>query len=173
MKRTLSLVSFGMIFFLSCNHSATLSEQMKLNFANHLKKIDSSAVLDSFRILQIDTIVEKLGRKIEDTIYKLELHRVEAQLANAVRENKKDSISIYQYEINYMMPQIDSVTNSISKGDSKKIYGFIMRCVYQIRKNNLSVKDSNIYFFDNGMNILNLSFTNTDSFILKSLKKVH
>jgi hypothetical protein len=172
MKKILAVVFFATTPFLSCTQSTTLSEQMKLNFATHLKNIDSSLVLDSFRILQIDTMVEKLGRIIDDTIYKLELHRVQSQLANAVSEQKKDSIPIYQDEINYMIPQIDSVTNSISKGDTKKIYGFVMRCVYQIRKNNHSVKDSIVYFFDNGMNIRNPSFANTDTFISKSLKKI-
>jgi hypothetical protein len=172
MKKTMAVVFLGTMLFLSCTHPATLSEQMKLNFSGHLKKLDSSLVLDSFRIIQIDTMVEKLGRMIDDTIYKLELHRVQSQLANAVKQQKKDSIAIYQEEINYMIPQIDSVTNSISKGDTKKIYGFMMRCAYQIRKNNLFVKDSIVYFFDNGMKIRNPGFANTDTLIARSLKKI-
>lgn len=170
MRKILPIVFFATTLFLSCTHSTTLKEQMKLNFSSHLKNMDSSLVLDSFRIIKIDTIVDKVIRMIDDTIYKIELHRVESQLANALKMQRKDSASIYQEEINYMVPQIDSVNNAVSKGDTIKKLGFIIRCFYQISKNKSSVKDSIIYFFDNGMNIRNSSFI--DTLISRSLRKM-
>jgi hypothetical protein len=50
--------------------------------------MDSTVVLDSFRLVGIDSIDEKLERTIDDTIYTREFSRVQAQFANAIKEKK-------------------------------------------------------------------------------------
>ena len=170
MKKTLLIAFLTTATFLYCKHSENLSEQLKSNFTTHLKKVDSSLVLDSFRIIGIDTINQRLGTIIDDTVYKRSLYRVQLQLANAVKEQKKDSIRFYQEEINYMLPQIDSLTNSIPKADTKKKFGIVIRCLYQVRKNSEYQKTFILYFLDNKMNVLNSDMI--DSIIHRSYVKL-
>jgi hypothetical protein len=170
MKKLLATGFFAMLIFLSCTHSASLPEQLKTNFSEHVKKIDSALALDSFRVMRIDTLVEKIGRIIDDSIYKRELYRVQLQLANAIKRQRKDSIAIYQDEVNYMLPQIDSVTNSISKGDTTKKFGVLAVCLYQLRKNNTSAKGFAFYFLNTKMSIMNADMI--DSTIYSTYRKL-
>jgi len=171
MKKLLSPGFFVMLIFLSCKHSTNLSDQLKANLSDHIKNIDSALTLDSFRIVRLDTLVEKLGRIIDDTIYKRELSRVQLQLANAIREQKKDSILIYQDEVDYMLPKIDSLTNSISKGDTTKKFGVLAGCSIQIRKNNTSSKGLVFYFLDTKMNVMNSEMIDSSiKIVCKKLK---
>jgi hypothetical protein len=173
MKNIIIIAVAAMLFLLSCtsSHSKTISEQLQSNFLAHAAKIDSSLVLDSFKVARIDTLVERLGRIIDDTIYKREFYRVQTQLANAVMEQKKDSIEIYQDEINYMSPQIDSVTKSISKGDTTKIFGILASCTFRLKKNDKMYKDVVYYFLDRNMNIQNADrIDSTITFALNELK---
>ena len=157
MKNTLLIINTCMLIFLACKSSQpkTVAEQLQSNFSAHAIKIDSTLILDSFRLSRIDTLFERLGRVIDDTIYKRELNRVQIQLANAINAGKKDSINIYQDEINYMLPQIDSVTKSISKGDTTKMFGVLASCAFSLKKHDKINKGIVYYFLDKNMNIQN------------------
>lgn len=104
---------------------------------------------------------QRLGRITDTMDYKRELHRVQGELANAIVEQKKDSIIFYKDEINYILPQLDSLTNSISRADTTKKFGIIVSCLFQIRKNNEYQKKAVNYFLDNKMNIRNSDMIDT------------
>src|ERR1700746_365855 len=113
----------ALLVIVSCEHKKDLSEQLSNSFANHLKKIDSIAVLDSVHILWNVSITERLGRIIDDTFYIREFMGVQANLLSAKRKNDKDSIEIYEYEINVMKNPIDSLTKSIVRADTTRKFG--------------------------------------------------
>ena len=70
-----------------------LSSQLKKDLSSRLLKIDSSAFIDSFKVMQVDTIVPRLGKIIDDTIYTRQLNSVREQLAHAKTRPRKDSTS--------------------------------------------------------------------------------
>jgi hypothetical protein len=154
--------------FIGCNSSPDLTSQLKTNFASHLSKVDSAVILDSFRLIRVDTIVEKLGKIIDDTIYKREYSRVQEQFDSASKHQNKDSIAFLQYELNYMSGQIDSLTHTIKTADTIHKFGFLISCFYQIRKNDKNKADTIYYFFDKQSNILNPDMI--DSFIRRADK---
>ena len=133
---------------ISCKHQKNLSEQLDESFANHLGRIDSVAILDSVHILWNTSVTQKLGAIIDDSAYMREFMRVQMQLRNAQQKNDKDSIEFYQYEINYMKGQIDSVTKSISLADTTHKYGYLIGCAYYITKDKKTKIDSTIVFID-------------------------
>jgi hypothetical protein len=145
----------AMLGILSCSNIGSLPEQLKTDFAARVKLLDPSLVLDSFHVLHTDTLTPRVGRIIDDTIYKRELYRVQAQMANATRENKTDSMEFYQYELNYMGPVIDSITKSIAKTDTTKKLGILLRFTYQISKNNLRGKGFGFCVLDEEMVVEN------------------
>jgi hypothetical protein len=169
-KTTLPLLLLCIIYTSCGNDRDSIPEQLKSNFSKHVNKIDPSIIVDSFQVLKIDTMVEKLGRIIDDSIYKRELYHVQNQLANAQKERLTDSVEFYNNEIKYMLIQIDSVTNSIRAGDTKKAFGFLVICQYQISKNNSHHRDSIFYFFDTKMNIVNADMI--DSVIYRSYRRI-
>jgi hypothetical protein len=151
-------MQFGLllVIFFSCTHSpVSLPEQLKANFSAHLKKADSTLILDSFKVIRLLTINDKLGTIIRDTFYYREFYRVQNQLANAVHEKKEDSARFYQEEVSYMKPQIDSLTSSISGQDSVNKQGIIAICQYRIRKNTSSPQAFVFYAMDTKMNVMN------------------
>ncbi len=131
-----------------------ISPSLKLIFSDHMSRIDSGLVLDSFRMVELDTISEKQGRTMELFFYKMEFDRVQNQLNMAIVGKKTDSIPFYKYEINYMSGAMDSMSNLISKADTTQGVIFLARCLFQIRKGNLSRSDSVFYFFDKSMRIV-------------------
>ncbi len=157
MKRLLIITVLVQILFLYNCHSkpAPLPNQLESNLLSHLKKIDTAIVLDTFRVLRSDKLVERLGRIIDDTIYKRELYRVQDQLANAIKYQKHDSVEFYQGEVNYMLPQIDSLTKSIAQADTTKKFGLLVSCWFQISKNNMKNSGMVFYFLDQEMTIRN------------------
>ncbi len=157
MKRLLTTAVLAQVILLyNCTSKpAPLADQLENNLRSHLKKIDSTVVLDTFRVLRMDKMVEKLGRIFDDTIYKRELYRVQDQLANAIKYQKHDSIEFYQGEVNYMLPQIDSLTRSIAQADTTKKFGLLVSCWFQISKNNMRNSGALYYFLDQQMTIRN------------------
>jgi hypothetical protein len=156
MKRFFIMAALGQVLFMYCKSKpAPLPIQLENNLLSHLKKIDSTVTLDSFRVLRSDMMVEKLGRIFDDTIYKRELYRVQDQLANAIKYQKHDSIEFYQGEVNYMLPQIDSLTKSIAQADTTKKFGLLVSCWFQISKNNMINSGALYYFLDQQMTIRN------------------
>ncbi len=171
MKNWMNIILSTALLYSSCKHAApkNISDQLRSDFSAHVKSMDSSLVLDSFKVFRIDTMVEKLGRIIDDTIYKIEFHRVQLQLANAIKEQNKDSIAIYQDELDYMAPQIDSVTKAISRGDTTKKMGILAACRFQLRKNDKTYNSNAYYFLDRSMRIINTDMI--DSAIAFALRK--
>jgi hypothetical protein len=133
----------------SCKSTpVNLAEQLKTNYALHLKKMDSTVVLDSFKIIRIDSINDRMRRQIDDTIYTMEFNRVQAQLANAIREKKKDSVEFYQGEVDYMITQVDSLGREVSKADTVKKAGLLVICKIQLSKNSKTAEGLTYYFLD-------------------------
>jgi hypothetical protein len=153
--RSLLLIFVVSILFSYCSQPKTIPDQIKISFSRHLKNIDTALVLDSFNIVRIDTMVEKLGRVFDDTVYTRELYRVKAQLASAKLMQKKDSFAIYQEEIDYMVPKVDSVTKSIEAGDTKTKFGLLIRFYYVLRKKDKTNNGYCFYFLDNNAKVLN------------------
>ena len=169
-KTTLTLLLLCNMYTSCENKPDSIQDQLKANFSKHVNKIDPTIIIDSFQVLRIDTMVEKLGRIIEDTIYKRELYHVQNQLDNAQKEGLTDSAEFYNSEIKYMLIQIDSLTNSIKSGDTKKSFGLLVICRYQIRKNNNHHRDLIYYFFDTKMNVVNADMI--DSVIYRSYRRI-
>ncbi len=155
MKHRLVIVVLLFILIASCTHSISLSDQLRENFTAHLKLIDSALALDSFRYMDMHPMNQQLGRIIDDSIYVRALNRVKEQLGNAQKAGKTDSVAFYQEEVDYMVPNIDSLSKSIAKGDTTRKFGTLVRCFAQIRRNNLTQKMVVVYFFDENMNITN------------------
>jgi hypothetical protein len=135
-------------------HSPDISEQVKANFLDRLKRVDSLLVVDSFRIVAAEPMVQKIEGIIDESSYQRILSGVQLQLANAVRQQKRDSMIFYQDEVNYMIPIIDSMRRSISTADTTKIFGRLLICSFQIRRNNAAAKGYAYYFFNDKMNLI-------------------
>ena len=167
---------FAHIFILtaiaSCKSTPppVLSSQLKKDLSSRLLKIDSSALIDSFKVMQVDTIVPRLGKIIDDTIYTRQLNSVREQLAHAKTRPRKDSIAYFQGEVDYMTGQIDSLTASIKTADTIHKYGIMAGCYYRIRKNTQQAHDSIYYFIQKSGDIVNSEML--DSFILRSYRNL-
>jgi hypothetical protein len=146
--RKLLVAIFALLLIISCKHQKNLSEQLNDSFTNHLKKIDSAATLDSVHVLWNIPVTQRLSRIIDDSVYMRIFMRVQAQLSSAQQKNDKDSIEFYQYEINFMKKEIDSVTKSIARGDTTRKYGNLIGCAYYITRNKKSKIDSTLVFID-------------------------
>jgi hypothetical protein len=157
------------IWLVACtNHKALdLSKQLKPVFVNHLRNVDSSASIDSLQITRMMPADEKLGRIFDDSIYRREYYMVMAQLRGAQSRKVADSIKFYQYEINYMSKQVDSMAKSIDEGDTTRRFGYVIACYYWISKKNRKKMDSLFLFVDNRMILRNTEVL--DSFMRRSL----
>jgi hypothetical protein len=151
------LVTAAMMFalFSSCKTKTNdLTDQLKTNLLSHLKKIDSTVVLDSFKVLRIETITRRMERTIDDSIYMREFVRVKTQLNSAIKEAKGDSIGFYQQEVDYMLTQVDSLNREISKADTANKLGLVATCRIQLGKPNRNQEGIVYYFLDRSMNVL-------------------
>jgi hypothetical protein len=167
MRKLLAAI-LALLLNISCKHQKNLSEQLDDSFINHLRKIDSLAILDSVQILWNTSVTQKLGAIIDDSVYVREFMRVQMQLRSAQQKNDKDSIEFYQYEINYMKREIDSVTKSISLADTTHKYGYLIGCAYYITKNKETKIDSTIIFIDSTSALRYTEFM--DSAIRRTIK---
>jgi hypothetical protein len=153
------IIIIGLLPLVYCcrqsNPNEKISPSLRVIFSDHLSRIDSGLVLDSFRMVKLDTISEKQGRGIELFFYKMEFDRVQNQLNMAIAGKKTDSVPFYKYEINYISGVMDSMSNLISKADTTHGIIFLARCLFQIRKGNRSRADTAYYFFDKSMRIVN------------------
>src|SRR5664279_3565997 len=115
MKKIILPVFIFTVLILSCKSKhKSLADRVKDNFLSHVKKMDSTLVLDSFSIIKIDTINRRTERIIDDTLYMMEFNRVRTQLANAKKGGRADSIEFYQGEVNYMQTQFDSLEREMT-----------------------------------------------------------
>jgi hypothetical protein len=149
MKKIVAIAILTYSVISSCNtKTASLPDQLKVNFLLRVNKIDSTVHLDSFRIVRADTVDQRLERIIDDSIYIREFTYVQAQLANALKEKKIDSIGFYKGEVDYMTPQVESLTNVISKADTTKKLGIVAVCSFQLSKKGASQQGMAYYFMD-------------------------
>ena len=149
MKKIFAIAIFFYLMISSCNtKTASLPDQLKVNFLLRVNKIDSTVHLDSFRILRADTIDQRLERIIDDTIYTREFTYVQAQLANAIKAKKADSVGFYKEEVDYMTLQVESLTNVISKADTTKKLGIVTACSFQLSKKGATQQGMVYYFLD-------------------------
>jgi hypothetical protein len=156
MNRVITLSIMFYILLFSCElKPPSLSDQLKTIFLSHLNKYDSTVVLDSFRVIRIDSIDQRHQRIIDDTIYMREFARVQGQLINSIIEKKSDSIGFYQDEVNYMETQLDSMNKEILKADTTSKLGLLVICKIQLSKHNRSREMMLRYLMDMNMNIWN------------------
>jgi hypothetical protein len=155
MKKLLKFTTIAFVVILSCQTKpVSLSDQLKTNLINHLEKIDSTVVLDSFKILRIDTIDKRMERIIDDSIYLREFARVQGQYVNAlIKGERPDSIEFYKGEVDYMLTQFDSLNREILNADTTRKLGLAVVCRTQLRKNSSSQELMLYYFLDFGMRI--------------------
>jgi hypothetical protein len=172
MNRVLTLSIMFYILLFSCeSKSPSLSDQLKTIFLSHLKKNDSTIILDSFRVIKIDSIDQRHQRIIDDTIYMREFARVQGQLINSIIEKKTDSIGFYQDEVNYMGTQLDSVNKEISKADTISKLGLLVISKIQLSKHNRRQEMMLRYLMDMNMNIWNTPMI--DSSIATMVRKLN
>jgi len=170
LMRKLLVAIFALLLINSCKHQKNLSEQLNDSFADHLKKIDSTATLDSVQVIWNTPVTQRLSRIIDDSAYMRTFMRVQTQLSGAQQKNDKDSIEFYLYEINYMKKEIDSVTKSIAQGDTTRKYGNLISCEYFITRNNKTKIDSTLIFIDSAYVMRYTEFM--DSAIKRTIKSL-
>jgi hypothetical protein len=162
MKKAILIFALSPILLLYCTTKPkSLSDQLKTSFLSHLNKIDSSLALDSFDIIRIDTMNQKLFSVIEDTMYRRILARVQSQMASAVKKNDLDSMAFYQDELDYMLPTSDSLREVISKSDTTKKYGLLVVCRVQVSKKDKNTTDNIYYFLSRNMTVMNIEMIDT------------
>ncbi|HEV3412419.1 MAG TPA: hypothetical protein VG101_08070 [Puia sp.] len=142
------VVIFALLICCGCHHPRTLQESLTIIFSDHLRQIDTAAMLDSLHVRWNIPVTEKMGRIFDDSIYVREYSRIKGQLAGALITGDKDSIEFFQYEIRYMEKEIDSIGHAIGESDSSHRYGSLVGCAYYISGNMKKMMDSTIVFID-------------------------
>ncbi len=172
MNRVLMLSILFCIFLFSCESKPpSLQDQLREVFISRLKKSDSTVILDSFRIVRVDSLDQKHQRMIDDSIYMREFIRVRNQLTNSIAEKRTDSIEYYRDEVKYMESELDSMKKEISKADTTKKISLLALCKIQLSKNNRRQEMSLRYLIDLNMNIWNTSMI--DSSIARTVRKMN
>jgi hypothetical protein len=167
MRKT-RLAIFAVLLVISCTPRKNLPEQLGESFSSHLKRIDSSAILDSVHIIWNSPMTQRMGRIFDDSVYVREFMRIQAQLARSKQKNERDSVEFYQYEIGVMKKEVDSVTQSIAHSDTTHIFGYLIDCAFYIKKNEKTKIDSTIIFIDSTSTMRFTGFM--DSSIRRTLK---
>jgi len=136
-----------------CKGKPSFTEQVRQDFTNRVFKIDSSVRVDSFQLIRMDSLTEKFGQIVYDTMYAREEARLESELSIA-KMNRTDT-GYVQEEINYMQKELDSIGNLIIKADTVKKYGVLAQYRYTISKSEKSKTNGVYYFISNSGNVLN------------------
>jgi hypothetical protein len=157
MKALLNLSVFlsVIIFFCCKSKPLDLQSELRTNFLAHLKKADSSLILDSFYLWKTDSFTQKVGAIIDDSIYSREFSRIKYLLEKSLKEQNPDSAAVYKYESDYMTSEIDSLTKNIDKADTTKKLGLIVRCRYRIKRGDKAINSYVVYFFNRDMKVMN------------------
>jgi hypothetical protein len=172
MNRVSTLSILFCVVLISCESKPpALSDQLKTIFLLHLKKSDSTVILDSFKVIRIDSIDRRHQLIIDDTIYMREFVRVQKQWLNSVSEKRIDSTGFYLEELNYMKTQLDSMYKEISKADTIAKIGLLVICNIQLSKNNRTKEMMLRYLMDMNLNIWNSSMI--DSSIARMVRKLN
>jgi hypothetical protein len=165
------LATAAPLWMFCCKDPKNLQEQLTESFANHLRKVDSSAVLDSVHILWNAKVTQKMGRVIDDSIYRREFIRVQAQLSRAKVANTRDSIDFYQNEIDYMEHQMDAITKSIAEADSTHQFGNLIGTAFYLTLHQKTKMDSTIVYFDSSSTMRYTEFM--DSAIRRAVSSIN
>jgi hypothetical protein len=153
LKKQFTLFVSITILLACCTGKPSFNEQLRKDFSNRVSKIDSSVRVDSFQLVRMDSLTEKIGQIVYDSIYAREEARLEDEL-NVMKQSKGDT-SYKVEEINYMKKELDSIENLIVNADTAKKYGVIGMYDYTISKNAQSKSGRVYYFISNNGNVLN------------------
>ncbi len=153
MNRRILIFVLLPLIFVHCKSKPSFTEQVRQDFTNRVLKIDSSVRVDSFQLIRMDSLTEKIGQIIYDSMYAREEARLESELSTA-KMNRADT-GYAQEEINYMKKELDSIGNLIIKADTVKKYGVLAQYLYTISKNEKSKTNGVYYFISNNGNVLN------------------
>jgi hypothetical protein len=126
---------------------------VRQDFSNRVLKIDTSMRVDSFQLVRIDSLTEKIGQIVYDSIYSREEARLESELTTA--KMKRTDTGYVEEEINYMKKELDSIKNLTVKADTVKKYGVLASYSYTISKDGKSKSGGVYYFINNDGNVLN------------------
>ncbi|PWT75468.1 MAG: hypothetical protein C5B59_08890 [Bacteroidetes bacterium] len=160
MKGAIFAIAF-FIIAISCRQHSTVQQQLQAALKHRLQRIDTTANLDSVHIIWNIPATQKLGTIIDDTFYLREYARIKSQLAAAAKNNEKDSVEFYQYEINYMEKEIDSISKAIAKADTTRLFGRLIGCSYFVSANNKTRTDTAFIFVDSTMTIRSTEFVDS------------
>ncbi len=146
--RKILIITVISLVVISCRHRQTLADQLTYVFSDHLSHFDSSATLDSIHILWNIPVTPRLARIFDDSVYNREYTRIKAQLGSALQKQDRDSIEFYEYEIDVMQKEIDSISKGIEQEDTIRRYGHLIGCDFFIKKRGRSRRDQTIVFVD-------------------------
>ena len=169
MTRKLLFLSLIILVVISCRHRQTLTDQLTYVFSDHLSNIDSLATLDSIHILWNVPVTPKWARIFDDSIYNRDYARIKAQLVSAQQKQDRDSIEFYEYEIDVMRKEIDSISKGIEQEDSIHRYGHLIGYDFFIKKKGRSRHDGTIVFVDSTSTLRFTEFM--DSAIRRSTRR--
>jgi len=152
-KKQLLLFVFVTLLLAYCSSKPSFNEQVRQDFSNRVLKIDSSIRVVSFQLIRTDSLTEKIGQIVYDSIYAREEARLETELI--AKRNLASDTSYVQEEIDYMKKELDSIENLIAKADTVKKYGILALYAYTVSKNEKSKTSGVYYFISNNGNVLN------------------
>ena len=152
-RRVLIFVLLPLVL-VRCANKPSFTEQVRQDFSNRVLQIDSSIRVDSFQLIRMDSLTEKIGQIVYDSMYARESARLEAEFITAKRNQATDT-GYVQEEINYMKKELDSIENLITRADTVKKYGILAQYTYTISKNEKSKTGRVYYFINNNGNVLN------------------
>ena len=153
-----------------CKNSPGLSDQLRENLSSRLHKIDSTVVIDSFKIIKIDTLTVRLDKILEDSDDTRLLRSVQQQLEDALTRHNKDSIDYFRNEVSYISSQIDTITKSIKSADTTRKNGIRTTCYYQIGKSGKTTGGTIFYFIDKSGRITNTEML--DSMVTRACRRL-
>jgi len=154
MKNKILIFVLLSLILVHCKSKPSFTEQVRQDFSNRVLKIDSSIRVDSFQLIRMDSLTEKIGQIVYDSLYGREEARLETEF-NAAKQNQAADKGYRQEEINYMKKEMDSIENLIAKADTVKKYGVLAQYSYTISKNDKSKTGRAYYFISNNGNVLN------------------
>ena len=111
MNRRILIFVLLPLIFVHCKSKPSFTEQVRQDFTNRVLKIDSSIRVDSFQLIRMDSLTEKIGQIVYDSMYAREEARLESELSAAKMRTRADT-GYAQEEINYMKKELDSIRKS-------------------------------------------------------------
>ena len=154
MNRSILIFVLLPLIFAHCKSKPSFTEQVRQDFTNRVLKIDSSIRVDSFQLIRMDSLTEKIGQIVYDSMYMREATRLQTEFI-AAKQNQAADTGYRQDEINFMKKEMDSIENLIAKADTGKKYGVLAQYFYTVSKNKKSRTSKVYYFINKNGNVLN------------------